>query len=242
MRNSAFQALLVCACVSSFLVVAATARSFGAAADSLDVKDDNRAVQAIWLVQSIPFEFRSETIGYTCDSFERKLRAVLIAVGVHPSLIIEARCQPSRIEPTLPTRRRPRFPGEVESVTASPSMSSKTSSRISAVIAFASPAVASEENVRRATTFDTQAQLVAQMKGEELPTASSIPVFPAIWAPIELSSKSDPWLQAGDCELLRQLSTQVFPKIGVEVSRKLLCPASMPSKVSLDVEALLPIR
>ena len=242
MWHAAFQALLVRAGVSIVLSMAVIARTFAADSDAGGFNDDNRAVQAIWLVQHLPFEFRGDTIGYTCESFKQKVRAVLIAVGVHSSLIVEARCPPARLEPTMPTRKRSRFRGEVETATASPNRTSWTSSRISAHISFATPAIANEQNVRKATTFDTQAQLAAQVRGEVLPTPSSLPVFPAIWAPIEFNNRSDPWLQANDCELLRQLSAQIFPNISVEVSDKLRCPASTSSRLVLDVKALLPMR
>ncbi|MFL6548117.1 MAG: hypothetical protein ACJ8OJ_05445 [Povalibacter sp.] len=243
MWHSAAQTLFMRAGVSIFMIMAAATESLAVDADGDAAEQEVRAVQAIWLVQNVPFEFRGDTIAYECESFKKKVRAVLIAVGVHSSMIVEARCPPARLAPTVVTRRKSMFAGEIETATISPGLqNSRTSSRISARIALASPAIANEQNIRNATTFDTQEQLVARTKGEELPTPSSIPVFPAIWAPIELSSRSDPWLQAVDCELLRQLSTQVLPRIGVEIPRKLRCPASTASKTTLEVKALLPIR
>lgn len=241
MWQSGFRALLALTSVSIFLVATA-ARSQSLERDDDPITLDRSAIQAIWMVQNVPFEFRGDTIGYTCDTFKKKVRAILIAVGVHTSMIVEARCPPARLEPTMPTRRQSLFRGEVDNVVSNSGMTARTSSRISASISFAAPALATDENIRLTTTFDAQERLVAQVKGEELPTASNIPVFPAIWAPIELTSRSDPWLQPNDCELLRQLSAQVFQKIAVEPLEKLRCQASMPSRLSLDVKALLPMR
>jgi hypothetical protein len=118
----------------------------------------------------------------------------------------------------------------------------RLSSRISAQIALAAPAIANERNIQDATTFDAQRQLVAKVNDEDLPSASSIQMFPAVWAPISLSDGVDTWLVASDCELLKQLSNQVFPKLGIEVTHsRLVCSASVTSKPLVEVRALVPM-
>jgi len=200
-------------------------------------------VKAIWRLQRVQFEFRGDPVAYTCESFKKKVRAVLTAVGVHPSLIVEARCTPTAQAPFVRAPDPANLGREGESVTAAAGyQTTRLSNRISAVIAFAAPAPATEKNIREQTTFNSKHRLAARVKGEELPTAADIPIFPAAWAPISLTSEANAWLEASDCDLLRQLSKQVLPKIGVEVVRsKFVCSASVTSKPLVEVKALLPV-
>ena len=205
--------------------------------------DENGAVPAIWKIQNVSFEFRGDTVSYTCESFKRKLRNILMEVGVHSSLIIQAQCAPAVQQPFL----RAPDPGgagrEAEPLVASRALHmTRLSSRISTQIALAVPAIANERNIQYATTFDAQRQLVAKVNDEDLPTASNIQMFPAVWASISLSDGVDTWLVASDCELLKQLSSQVFPKLGIEVTHsRLVCSASVTSKPLVEVRALVPM-
>ncbi|HKE95163.1 MAG TPA: hypothetical protein VKB34_12705 [Povalibacter sp.] len=207
-----------------------------------EANEEGGSVHAIYLAQNVPFDFRSDTVSYTCESFKKKVRTVLIAVGVHPSLIVELRCTVSMGEPLSRPRTKSRFAGEAEPVRAQPTVrTSGSSSHISTRIALASPVIASEQNIRDATTFDAQRRLLAKVKEEELPTPSTIPIFSAVWAPIRLNSIADTWLEAEDCQLLRQLAQQVFPRLGVEVTHLLVCSGSVISRPPLEVKALMPM-
>src|SRR3954453_23536691 len=148
---------------------------------------EDGSVPAIWRIQSVPFEFRGEPVSYTCESFKRKVRAILIAVGVHPSLIVQAPCAPTARAPFLRGPDIATVGREAEPIGSSPAMhTTKLSSRISAKIALAAPAAATEQNIQEATTFNSQRRLVARVNEENLPTSSDIQLFPAVWAPIEL--------------------------------------------------------
>jgi hypothetical protein len=199
-------------------------------------------VHAIWLSHNVPFTYRGEKTAYTCEMFKEKVRAILVAVGVHASLIVELRCDAVLPVPQQ-TGRRPRpalIAGEVENVVSRPTHISGTSARIATRIALAAPVVANDENIRAATTFDAQQQLVARMTNKALPTPSTIPVFPASWMAIELHGKNNAWLEADDCELLRQLSQQVLPALHIKVTRKVMCSGAKLARPSLNVEALMP--
>lgn len=204
---------------------------------------DGSATHAIWLVQNLPFKFRSDRTAYTCPVFKEKVRGVLLEVGVHPSLVIHLKCDSTQPAPQALTRgrNRARWTGEVESTPATPTYLSGTSSHITARISLAAPAVANEQNIRHATTFDAEQQLLASMKSEALPTPSTITVFAAAWTPVLVKSRGDFRLEADDCDLLRQLSQQVFPAIGVKVMRKVNCSVAKISKPSVDIQALMPI-
>jgi hypothetical protein len=207
-----------------------------------DDGNENRAVRAIWHSQNVPFSYRGDRTSYTCEAFKEKVRAALISVGVHASLIVELGCDSLPV--SQQTGRRPPstvIRGEVESLPVGPTHISGTSMRITTRIALAAPVVANDENIRAATTFDAQQYLVAKMKNEPLPTPATISVFPAVRTAVHLSGKNNPWLEADDCELLRQLSQQVFPALGVKVTRKVICSGAKLAKPTLKAEALMPV-
>jgi hypothetical protein len=240
------QALLTRAGASLLLMMCALAHAVPAedAATGPDSIDTPHTSNAIWLSQNVPFKFRGDKVAYTCQSFKEKVRAVLLAVGVHESLIVELRCD-SAVPVMQTTGRRPSptlIKGEVENTPTGPTHISGTSARIATRIALVAPTVANEKTIREATTFDAQEHLLATMRKEVLPTPSTIPIFPAVWTAIQVNGKNNPWLEPDDCELLRQLSQQVLPAIGIKVTRKVICSGAKISKPSLNVVALVPLH
>lgn len=242
MQHSHRPTLFKRASASALLMLSAFACAMAAENAAVELGDlgDRPAVHAIWLSRNVPFTFRSERTAYTCEGFKEKVHGVLVAVGVHASLIVELRCGPV-VRQSIGRRAPSNFKGEIESPAASPTFIDGTSSRISTRIALAAPAIANEQNIREATTFDAEQRLVAKMTQAELPTPSTIPIFPAVRKSIQVNGKTAPWLGADDCELLRQLSQQVLPVLGIEVTRKVICSGAKLSKPSLRVEALVPL-
>lgn len=174
--------------------------------------EPSKPVDAIWRFQSFPFEYRSNNTYYNCDSLVRKVRAILKAVGAHHSVLVETRCE-------------------------------GPANRISARIAVATPVIASEENLRAATTFDSRDELVARLRSVTLPTANDIEHFPATWQKISLARAiRDMTITQSDCDLLRGMNEQVFPRLAVRVEgRKLMCGTySTNVRANVKVEALVP--
>lgn len=170
-------------------------------------------VEAIWQVQNLPLEYESTHAHYACDSLERKVRRILQAVGAHDSLIVRARC-----------------------------MNAGLLNQISVQISLATPMLASEENIRAATTFTARDELLARIRKESLPTPTDIPRFVATWQTLELSRDRQLDLDGGDCDLLRNMNQQVFPKIGVRLtSESLTCSASATRvRPKFKLQALIP--
>ena len=171
-------------------------------------------VESIWRVQSLPFEYSSSNVYYNCGSLRQKVRAILLAVGAHESVVVQTNCQDG------PTNR------------------------ISGRIALATPVPATEDNLREATTFNTQDELVARLRSASLPTANDLVRFPAAWQTTSLSSIRDMTLTPADCELIKGITEQIFPRIAVRViqSRKLMCGNySSTFRPQMKFEALLPV-
>jgi hypothetical protein len=91
-------------------------------------------------------------------------------------------------------------------------------------ITFMSPIEATPENVRELTTFDSQEQLIARLKGIDLPTAEDLTRFPAAWQEVSLSRDRRIGLRAGDCELLEQVRRQLVPRfVTRSAPKRLVC-------------------
>jgi hypothetical protein len=172
-------------------------------------------LEAIWRVQSIPFEYRSGNMYYNCDSLAMKVAAILRAVGAHRSVVVQTRCE-----------RGP-------------------TNRISARIALATPVPATAENVRAATTFDSKDALVARLHKLTIPTPNDLVRFPASWQPVALTRMRDLKLTLADCDLLRDINEQIFPRIAVRfiTNHKLHCGTySNRIRPKLEIEAFLPLK
>ena len=168
-------------------------------------------VTAIWRSQHIEFRYSSFKIAYSCDALQNKMTAILHAVGVREDARIEVRC--SR--------------GAIGSARAQ--------------IALASPVEATAENVAAAATFDGRTELLAHMRKTQLPTANDIERFPATWRTVSLWRDPQLRLTADDCELVRGMQDQIFPKLSIRVTRgRLHCsPLATSLKPTFEVAALV---
>jgi hypothetical protein len=113
--------------------------------------NDEPPLDAIWHVQTLPFEYRSLNTYYDCDALEQRVRSMLELMGARPPVVVHTNC------------------GEIPA------------NQIHVQIIVATPVPATEDNVRAATTFDPKDELVARMRQLSLPTAVDIERFPAQW-------------------------------------------------------------
>jgi hypothetical protein len=170
-------------------------------------------LDAIWYVQSFPFEYRSLDTYYNCGALAQKVRAILEAVGAHRSVVVETNC------------------------------GNGPANYISARIAVATPVPASEENLRALTTFSTRDELVARINRIALPTSADVPRFSAQWQSLSLARIRTINLTLADCDLLRGMNEQIFPRIAVRVASERLVCNNFASRLrpNIKVEALVPL-
>ena len=189
------------------VLVAATASS-----QSESVPDGSQEIDAIWHVQSLPFLFRGRNVFYVCSAFQKKLQSILLAVGAHPSMIIQTSCKPDTL-----------------------------TDRVEARIALATPVLATPENIATATTFDYKREFLARVQKTPLPTASAIEKFHAGHRVVSLEDKPPELsLEPSDCELLIAVKEQLFPKIDVQVQKSLLfCTDAVARPPMLTVRMLM---
>jgi hypothetical protein len=170
---------------------------------------------AIWRTHSLNFDYHSNSVQYSCASLRSKIGNILLALGAHESVRVEMQCGSS-----FATHAR-------------------------AQIVVTTPVEATKENVRSATDYDAHERLVARMRQIDLPSANDLQRFPAQWRKIALSRDRKLQLNAGDCDLLRGMHEQVFPKLSIQITRASLnCSSSAAKRArpTFEVMALVPLE
>jgi hypothetical protein len=177
-----------------------------------DAENADGDVAAIWRIHQVEFVYHSANVYYACDSLEEKIGAILRAVGAHQRIIVDIGCANGDFVSFALVR-----------------------------LTLATPVEATPEAVAAATTFTSREQLIARVRNERPPTAADIVRFPARWQPVTLSRRAGLRLDSGDCELLKALGTQVFPRLSIRVERRRLrCVSSSKLRPRLEVVALMP--
>jgi len=143
-------------------------------------------VDAIWRQHRVNFEYHSFNVQYSCSGLQNKLRLILTAMGAHQDIDVAVSCAANAL---------------VASATLQVSLKL--------------PVVASEQNVRVATTYTTQQELVARLRRVQLPSANDLQRFSAQWRTIKLTRNRRLRLDSGDCDLLEGVRDQLLPKLGI---------------------------
>jgi hypothetical protein len=173
----------------------------------------DETVDAIWRIQRFDFTYSSPTVYYSCRALQAKIGAILHAVGAHQRVAVDVQCMGDFVRYAFVR------------------------------VTLAVPAEATQSAVNAATTFDTRAQLVARLRHLRLPTAADIERFPAAWQTVSLSRHRSLHLDSADCDLLRGMREQIFPKLSVRVARDgLRCSSGSATRIrpKLEVTALMP--
>ena len=198
--------------------VAAAGAVFGVsvADDAPSATSPDTPVAAIWQIQRIDFVYNSTTVRYSCGNLQRRIAAILQAVGANASMGVELGCSSGELVRYANVH-----------------------------LTLAMPVEATEENVRAATSFGTRDELVARLHQSQLPTANDIVRFPASWHTVALTRSPPLSLGPGDCDLLRAMRDDVFPHLRVRVvSSGLRCGGGADTRIPprINVNALIPSR
>jgi hypothetical protein len=103
---------------------------------------------------------------------------------------------------------------------------------------------ANEENTRTITSFSAEQELLARLRGKQLPSSMDVELIRAQWRTIRLGKNTKRLrLEASDCSLVTSLRNQVFPKLAVRLrSRSSVCIAAASSiKPHIVLDALMPL-
>jgi hypothetical protein len=173
-------------------------------------------IAAIWQIEQIEFVYHSSTVRYSCGNLQRRIAAILQAVGAHSTIGVDLGCRSGDLVRHANVR-----------------------------LTLAVPVEATEENVRVAADFDTRDELVARLRHKQLPSANDIARFPASWRTVALARNPPLSLGPGDCDLLRAMRDDVFPRLRVRVvSSGLHCGGGANTRIKprIQVNALMPSR
>jgi hypothetical protein len=173
-------------------------------------------VVAIWQIERIDFVYNSTSVRYSCGNLQRRIAAILQAVGAHSKIGVELGC------------------------------SSGEMVRYATVhLTLAVPVEATDENIRAATDYDTRDELVARLQHKQLPGTNDVERFTATWRTVALTRSPPLSLGPGDCDLLRAMRDDVFPRLRVRVvSSGLRCGGGADTRIPprINVNALMPSR
>jgi hypothetical protein len=188
----------------------------GAVLSSVVARAADDSIAAIWQIERIEFVYHSSTVRYSCGNLQRRIAAILQAVGAHSTIGVDLGCRSGDLVRHANVR-----------------------------LTLAVPVEATEENVRVATDFDTRDELVARLRHKQLPSANDIARFPASWRTVALARSPPLSLGPGDCDLLRAMRDDVFPRLRVRVvSSGLHCGGGANTRITprIQVNALMPSR
>lgn len=188
----------------------------GAVLSSVVARAEDDTIAAIWQIERIEFVYHSSTVRYSCGNLQRRIAAILQAVGAHSTIGVDLGCRSGDLVRYAHVR-----------------------------LTLAVPVEATEENVRAATDFDTRDELVARLRQTQLPSANDIARFPASWRTVALTRSPPLALGPGDCDLLRAMRDDVFPRLRVRVvSSGLHCGGGANTRIKprIQVNALMPSR
>jgi hypothetical protein len=173
-------------------------------------------IDAIWQVTHVDFVYQSTTVRYECGALKRRIAAILHAVGAHERVGVELGCANGELVRHAGAR-----------------------------VTLAVPVEATDENLAAATDYDTRDELVSRLRQTQLPSANDIERFPASWRTVALTRTPPLSLGPGDCDLLRAMRDQVFPRLRVRVvSSGLNCGGGSDTRIQprIHVNALMPSR
>jgi hypothetical protein len=173
-------------------------------------------VVAIWQIERIDFAYNSTSVRYSCGNLQRRIAMILQAVGAHSKIGVEIGCRSGEM---------------VRYATVH--------------LTLAVPVEATEENIRAATSFGMRDELVARLQQKQLPGANDLERFTATWRTVALTRSPPLSLGPGDCDLLRAMRDDVFPRLRVRVvSSGLRCGGGADTRIPprINVNALVRSR
>ena len=172
--------------------------------------------RALWKTQQIRFVYRGYTTMYACSVLEAKVRQILGALGAQDGTKVDA--QHCNVVHAASTAAMQTASLQIDVVSAAP---------------------ATPELKNTLASQSSRRELLSRL-GVEQATADE---FPAEWHGVDVASLRQIRLTAGDCELIRQLRDQVFPKLAIQVIASDRSCSLAPHRLReprLKVLALLP--
>jgi hypothetical protein len=218
-----------------------------AAADPAKETAADEIVNAIWKDQEFDFIYRSSTNIYSCSAMRSRVKSVLRAVGADKGLQVTVTgCEefiiPTPEELEIPPVGRGPQPSNspAERLRERQRLRPRESQFARVRIKMRSPIPATPEALAELEKTKPYRELLGRVTGKDT-LQDAAAQFPARRQQVSLSTRKID-LEPEECELIEQMITEVFPKLGVRVVKKNI--SCFPPRVSklkprLEVEALL---
>jgi hypothetical protein len=178
---------------------------------------DSTTVSAVWVETKVNFPFRGLTSYYSCGGIENKVGRILKAIGARPGFKVQARSCVN-------------YPG----VELMPWV----------YITAALPQPATPELLAELAKPDSKRELVSLVNGTGTPAPEAAAQFPARWQRVTLQGTALGPTQPGDCELVEQMTDEVFKQLGARIidDRTSCVPRQVsPGSIQLTLEVLQPV-
>jgi len=221
--------------------IGALAIAVMASAMPVGAEEAPAGISAVWRKQEISFTLFGGGSVYTCGALEQKIRAILLDLGARDDLEVN-------ISACLNEFRRGAAAGNTRAVgqpsTTGFEVQGSTDPHVNIVLS--SVVAATPEVLREVEALRSQEELKSRVRGEEGVGPDQTSRLLAESKQVRFSERTR-YLDAGDCDLLTQLSANVFSRMDVKILRNAsTCHRRSISmrtgQASLLVETLLPLK
>lgn len=180
--------IVIRALLAPLLLTVSAQMLFAPAAQSTEMTPAEVTVPAVWKPVDFQFSYIGFTTAYSCDGLEFRMEQILKAVGAHPDTRV--------------------------SVTGCPGNGPSDHAFVRITGGLPVPAASATVQSEPAPKEKSRAELLKRLG---VKPGFDQDQFPASEKVVDLSRERAAGLQAGDCELMEQLSREVFPKLGLKV-------------------------
>lgn len=207
----------------------------------------NQPITAVYKAHELSFQYRGVSRLYTCPELEQRVALILIGVGARDDVKVNARnCNLSympeeemSIDPTFGRDRfdeSDRWGGSARLRQPSRGREQSTSIRVEAMF----PVEVTPKVLEDLEKDKSRRELVSRVTGNAAAAFNDPVLFEAQRQEVTLSHRSIR-LQGEDCDLLEQMSQQVFRRLNVRVVRRSFnCDGASRIPPQITVESLLP--
>lgn len=223
-------------------LLAASSAALGAEAGS------NEPITAVYKAHEFSFQYRGASRLYTCPELEQRVALILIGIGARDDVKVNARsCEfnfmPEEDMSIDPTFGRDRFDQSDRWGSSSrmrqPNRGREQSTSIYIQAMF--PVEVTPKVLEELDKDKSRRELVSRVTGNAAAAFNDPILFEAQRQEVTLSHRTTR-LQGEDCDLLEQMSQQVFRRLGVKVVRRSFNCNGGASRIppQITVESLLP--
>ena len=194
------------------LVIFAMAGAVAVAAEEEPAEKEPAGISAVWRKHEFAFTFAGGGGVYTCGALQQKIRAILLAVGARDDLEVNISACLNEFRRGVATASRS------AGMQSSPGFEMQGTTDPYVTISMSSVAAATPEVLREMEALRSQDELKARVLGETGADADKAVRLLAESKQVRFTGRTR-YLDPGDCDLLTQISANVFSQMDVKILR-----------------------